>query len=195
MCIEIHTRYRRCTHTRLLHWTYCPILTPSERQPSTGRSCRKHKLRYKESKDATSCFECKISEIAGWSIVRSPTFSNLQERSPTVSSLGYGSPSFSTFRPSPTLSTFASSAGLLGIGAGNRESKESKDSEVSVAVSGEPLALKIGGWRASGDSKEIPEKEPGQDVKEGGVKGWFKKRFKAREEYKNEAFGFQRMDA
>jgi hypothetical protein len=205
MCIELHTRYRRCARTRLLHWTYCLILTPSQRQPSTGRACRRHKLRYKESNDNVGCFECKLSEIAGWGAVsRSPTSSNLSETSPTVASfLDYGcrsptfpafvgrSPTFPILEKSPTVSTFATSAGLLSIGTGERESK---DSETSVAASDKPLSPELGDWR-SGDRKETSGKELVEGAKGGGVKGWFKKRFKAREGYDGATLGFQTMDA
>lgn len=206
MCIELHTRYRRCTHARLLHWTYCPILTPSQRQPSTGRACRRYKLRYKESNDNVGCFECKLSEIAGWGAVsRSPTSSNLPETSPTVASfLDYGcrSPTFPAFvgrsptipilEKSPTVSTFATSVGLLSIGT--RET-ESKDSETSVAASDKSPILGPGDWRTSDDSDEISGKELVEQAKGGGVKGWFKKRFKAREGYDGAVLGFQTMDA
>lgn len=206
MCIELHTRYRRCAHTRLLHWTYCPILTPSQRQPSTGRACRRHKLRYKESNDNVGCFECKLSEIAGWGAVsRSLTSSNLLETSPTVASfLDYGcrsttfpafvgrSPTIPILEKSPTVSTFATSVRLLSIGI--RET-ESKDSETSVAASDKSPILGPGDWQTSGDSDEISGKELVEQAKGGGVKGWFKKRFKAREGYDGAVLGFQTMDA
>ncbi|KAF1937594.1 hypothetical protein EJ02DRAFT_318161, partial [Clathrospora elynae] len=68
MCIETLTRHRTCTHTRLHHWSYCSILIPSDRLPSTGRSCRLYKLRYKEG--GAGCVECmqerKISSATGF---------------------------------------------------------------------------------------------------------------------------------
>ncbi|KAF1838039.1 hypothetical protein BDW02DRAFT_479074, partial [Decorospora gaudefroyi] len=58
MCTEHHTRYRRCTHTRFQRWEYCSILLPTDRLPSTGRSCRRYKLRYKNTGDNSRCYEC-----------------------------------------------------------------------------------------------------------------------------------------
>jgi len=93
---------------------------------------------------------------------------------------------------SPSFSTFGSGTGLLG---GKRD-RRSKESEVSVIASdepGTPGAPKD--WRASGESKESQEEEHHGDEASGrGLKGWFKKKFKAREGY-NGALGFQMMDA
>jgi hypothetical protein len=120
------------------------------------------------------------------------SFLNYEAGSPKVSSIRVRSPTFATFERSPTFSTLASSAGSLRIGVGNRVSK---DSDVSVVASDTPLSPVASDWPPSGDSKEGQEKEPAEEAKEGGVKGWFKKKFKAREGYDSEVFGFQRMDA
>ena len=101
------------------------------------------------------------------------------------------SPTFPILEKSPTVSTFATSARLLSIGTGERESK---DSETSVAASDKPLSPELGDWR-SGDRKETSGKELVEEAKGGGVKGWFKKRFKAREGYDGAVLGFQTMDA
>ncbi|KAH7069122.1 hypothetical protein BKA63DRAFT_383256, partial [Paraphoma chrysanthemicola] len=49
MCTELHTRFRPCTHTRLLRWDYCSVIIPSDRLPATGRACRRYKLKYKDA--------------------------------------------------------------------------------------------------------------------------------------------------
>jgi hypothetical protein len=70
---------------------------------------------------------------------------------------------------------------LLGVGAGDRASK---DSEVSVVASDEPVSSGAGGM------EEQHEETGGR-----GLKSWFKKKFKAREGYDGGEFGFQKMDA
>lgn len=102
------------------------------------------------------------------------------------------SPTIPILEKSPTVSTFATSVRLLSIGI--RET-ESKDSETSVAASDKSPILGPGDWQTSGDSDEISGKELVEQAKGGGVKGWFKKRFKAREGYDGAVLGFQTMDA
>ncbi|KAH8724879.1 hypothetical protein GQ44DRAFT_562180, partial [Phaeosphaeriaceae sp. PMI808] len=58
MCIEVHTRFRRCGHTRFFGWEYCSVIMPALRVPSTGVACRKYKLRYRDNQDSANCFEC-----------------------------------------------------------------------------------------------------------------------------------------
>ena len=113
---------------------------------------------------------------------RSTTFPAFVGRSPTIPIL----------EKSPTVSTFATSVGLLSIGI--RET-ESKDSETSVAASDKSPILGPGDWQTSGDGDEISGKELVEQAKGGDVKGWFKKRFKAREGYDGAVLGFQTMDA
>jgi len=203
MCIEINTRYRHCSHATLLRWDYCATLTPRERQPATGRSCRRYKLRYKESTDNSGCFDCALAEVAGWSAATSPTVSGFPERSPTVSSFLSASegsaraiwspPVSPTFMGTPTFFTFGSATGMLG----DKGDRRSKESDVSVVASDAPLTpgAPRKDWRPSGDSKESQEDEHHHDEASGrGLKSWFKKKFKAREGY-NGALGFQMMDA
>lgn len=58
MCTQTHARYDECAHTRLVRWSYCSILTPSERVPETGRGCRRYERRYTREKVLGKCMLC-----------------------------------------------------------------------------------------------------------------------------------------
>jgi hypothetical protein len=58
MCTEIHSRFRRCTHTRLARWSYCSVLIPRDRTPAIGLACRRYKLRFEDNQNGMDCFEC-----------------------------------------------------------------------------------------------------------------------------------------
>ena len=120
------------------------------------------------------------------------SFLDYGTRSPTFPGFVGRSPKFPILEKSPTVSTFATSVGLLSIGTRDRESK---DSEASVAANDKQLSPELGDWRTRGDSKEISGKELVEGARGGGVKGWFKKRFKAREGYDGAVLRFQTMDA
>ncbi|CAN9200733.1 unnamed protein product [Alternaria sp. RS040] len=120
------------------------------------------------------------------------SFLGYESRPPTFPRFVGRLPTFSLLEKSPTVSTSATPAGLISIGTRERESK---DSETSVAASDKSPIPGPEDGRTGGDSDEISGKELVEQAKAGGVKGWFKKRFKAREGYDGAVLGFQTIDA
>ncbi|KAF9739527.1 hypothetical protein PMIN01_02161 [Paraphaeosphaeria minitans] len=54
MCVEIHTRFRRCRHTRFLRYEYCEDV----HNDSHARQCPNYQLRFRDNQENYNCFEC-----------------------------------------------------------------------------------------------------------------------------------------
>ncbi|CAE7201189.1 hypothetical protein PTTW11_08798 [Pyrenophora teres f. teres] len=182
MCIETYTRYLRCTHTQLQRWDYCAILIPTDRIPSTGRSCRKYKLRYKDTYNNDACFEClrerAIAEATGAVL---PDRGGMEKL-----------PARGTFARNHT---FSKIAGGTVMGNMMVEKRGGKDSEGSLARSDGPGSPVKVAWE-----KDEEGGGQGEDKKKKkGIKGWFKQILQGNDMDRTEAeamvFQFQRMDA
>jgi hypothetical protein len=148
MCIETHTRHRRCTHTRFLRWDYCSILIPTDRLPTTGRLCRRYKLRFQDAKKSEECVECARERVvashtpmntpttATFPAMHSPMFRenplgwlNTPVSDPVPVAMSYGA--------LPTTSAHANSStwgALSALGSGSEVARVPKEKEATITT-------------------------------------------------------------
>lgn len=54
MCVEWHSRFRRCGHTRFLRWDYCTDVQTDV----TAQQCPRYECKFRDNQETYNCFEC-----------------------------------------------------------------------------------------------------------------------------------------
>lgn len=54
MCIEWHSRFRRCGHTRFLRHDFCEDVDT----PESAMECPRFERRFRDNQESYNCFEC-----------------------------------------------------------------------------------------------------------------------------------------